>query len=115
MAYLDYGNRIKRVDFSKNEKVQEIPNLIEVQQESYEDFLQAHIPPEKRREIGLQAVFRGIFPITDYNGRASLEFLSYAIGEPKWSEEEWGSTPRTWRRARARSSSADAMSASALD
>ncbi|HEX9204384.1 MAG TPA: DNA-directed RNA polymerase subunit beta, partial [Candidatus Deferrimicrobiaceae bacterium] len=88
MAYLDYRNRIKRVDFSKNEQVQEIPNLIEVQQESYLDFLQADIPPEKRREIGLQAVFRGIFPITDYNGRASLEFLSYAIGEPKWSEEE---------------------------
>jgi len=88
MAYLDYRNRIKRVDFSKNEQVQEIPNLIEVQQESYKDFLQADIPAEKRREIGLHAVFRGIFPITDYNGRASLEFLSYAIGEPKWSEEE---------------------------
>jgi DNA-directed RNA polymerase subunit beta len=88
MAYLDYRNRIKRVDFSKNEQVQEIPNLIEVQQESYEEFLQADVPTEKRRELGLQAVFRGIFPITDYNGRASLEFLSYAIGEPKWSEEE---------------------------
>ncbi|MBP2668364.1 MAG: DNA-directed polymerase, beta subunit [Deltaproteobacteria bacterium] len=88
MAYLDYRNRIKRVDFSKNEKVQEIPNLIEVQQQSYKDFLQADVPPEKRRELGLQAVFRGIFPVTDYNGRASLEFLSYAIGEPKWSEEE---------------------------
>jgi len=88
MAYLDYRNRIKRVDFSKNENVQEIPNLIQVQQESYEDFLQTDIPPEKRKEIGLQAVFKGIFPIADYNGRASLEFLSYAIGEPKWSEEE---------------------------
>jgi DNA-directed RNA polymerase subunit beta len=88
MAYLDYRNRIKRVDFSKNEQVQEIPNLIEVQQESYREFLQTDVPPEKRREIGLQAVFRGIFPITDFNGRASLEFLSYAIGEPKWSEEE---------------------------
>jgi DNA-directed RNA polymerase subunit beta len=88
MAYLDYRNRIKRVDFSKNENVQEIPNLIQVQQESYEEFLQADVPPEKRKEIGLQAVFKGIFPITDYNGRASLEFLSYAIGDPKWSEEE---------------------------
>ena len=88
MAYLDYRNRIKRVDFSKNENVQEIPNLIQVQQESYEEFLQTDIPPEKRKEIGLQAVFKGIFPIADYNGRASLEFLSYAIGDPKWSEEE---------------------------
>ncbi len=88
MAYLDYRNRIKRVDFSKNENVQEIPNLIQVQQESYEEFLQTDIPLEKRKEIGLQAVFKGIFPIADYNGRASLEFLSYAIGDPKWSEEE---------------------------
>jgi len=88
MAYLDYRNRIKRVDFSKNEKVQEIPNLIQVQQESYAEFLQADVPPEKRRDVGLQTVFKGIFPIADYNGRASLEFLSYAIGELKWSEEE---------------------------
>src|SRR5659263_344095 len=88
MAHLDYRNRIKRVDFSKNEKVQEIPNLIQVQQESYAEFLQADVPPEKRRDVGLQTVFKGIFPITDYNGRASLEFLSYAIGELKWSEEE---------------------------
>jgi DNA-directed RNA polymerase subunit beta len=88
MAYLDYRNRIKRVDFSKNENVQKIPNLIQVQQESYAEFLQADVPAEKRREIGLQAVFKGIFPITDYNGRASLEFLSYTIGDPKWSEEE---------------------------
>ncbi|MBE0569396.1 MAG: DNA-directed RNA polymerase subunit beta [Deltaproteobacteria bacterium] len=88
MAYLDYRNRIKRVDFSKNENVQEIPNLIQVQQESYEEFLQSDIPSEKRKEIGLQAVFKGIFPIADYNGRASLEFLSYSIGDPKWTEEE---------------------------
>jgi DNA-directed RNA polymerase subunit beta len=88
MAYLDYGNRIKRVDFSKNEKVQEIPNLIQVQQESYAEFLQADLRPEQRKDVGLQSVFKGIFPITDYNGRASLEFLSYSIGEPKWSEEE---------------------------
>ncbi|MBE0565129.1 MAG: DNA-directed RNA polymerase subunit beta [Krumholzibacteria bacterium] len=88
MAYLDYRNRIKRVDFSKNEKVQEIPNLIQVQQESYAEFLQTAVPHEKRRDIGLQAVFKGIFPISDYNGRASLEFISYAIGDLKWSEEE---------------------------
>ncbi|MEW6719092.1 MAG: DNA-directed RNA polymerase subunit beta, partial [Thermodesulfobacteriota bacterium] len=88
MAYLDYRNRIKRIDFSKNENVQEIPNLIQVQQESYEEFLQSNVSPEKRKEIGLQAVFKGIFPIADYNGRASLEFLSFAIGDPKWSEEE---------------------------
>jgi DNA-directed RNA polymerase subunit beta len=88
MAYLEYRNLIKRVDFSKMGKVVEIPNLIKAQQESYEDFLQMNVPPEKQRDIGLQAVFKSIFPITDYNGRATLEFISSAIGQPKWSEEE---------------------------
>jgi DNA-directed RNA polymerase subunit beta len=88
MAYLEYRNLIKRVDFSKIGKVVEIPNLIKAQKESYEDFLQMDVPAEKRRDIGLQAVFKSIFPITDYNGRATLEFLSCAIGQPKWSEEE---------------------------
>ena len=88
MAYLDYRNRIKRVDFSKINTVLPIPNLIKVQQESYEEFLQKDLAPEKRRIIGLQSVFRSIFPISDYNGRADLEFVSYTIGQPKWSEEE---------------------------
>ena len=88
MAYLDYSNRVKRVDLSKIDKVLEIPNLIQVQQESYNEFLQIDVPLEKRKETGLQAVFKGIFPITDYNGRASLEFVSYSIGAPKWNEEE---------------------------
>ena len=88
MAYLDYRNRVKRVDLSKIDKVLEIPNLIQVQHESYNEFLQLDVPLEKRKETGLQAVFKGIFPITDYNGRASLEFVSYSIGVPKWNEEE---------------------------
>ncbi|MDA8123134.1 MAG: DNA-directed RNA polymerase subunit beta [Deltaproteobacteria bacterium] len=88
MAYLDYGNRVKRVDLSKIDKVLEIPNLIQVQHESYNEFLQLDVAVEKRKDTGLQAVFKSIFPITDYNGRASLEFISYAIGPPKWNEEE---------------------------
>ncbi len=88
MSHLDYRNMIKRVDFSKIGKVVEIPNLIKAQRESYEDFLQVNVPPEKRKDIGLQSVFKSIFPITDYNGRATLEFLSCSIGQPKWSEEE---------------------------
>ena len=88
MAYLDFSNRVKRVDFSKIGKVIEIPNLIQAQQESYFDFLQINVPPAQRKESGLQSVFKGIFPIHDYNGRASLEFVSYAIGQPKWSEDE---------------------------
>jgi len=60
MAYLEYRNLIKRVDFSKMGKVVEIPNLIKAQQESYEDFLQMNVPHEKRRDIGLQSVFKSI-------------------------------------------------------
>jgi DNA-directed RNA polymerase subunit beta len=88
MAYQENMSMINRVNFSKIGKVIDIPNLIKAQQESYNDFLQMDVPPEKRRDIGLQAVYKSIFPITDYNGRATLEFVSYAIGQPKWSEEE---------------------------
>ncbi len=88
MSHMDYRNIIKRVDFSKIGKVVEIPNLIKAQRESYEDFLQMNVPPEKRKDIGLQSVFKSIFPIKDYNERATLEFLSCSIGQPKWSEEE---------------------------
>ncbi|NJD61993.1 MAG: DNA-directed RNA polymerase subunit beta [Deltaproteobacteria bacterium] len=88
MAYLDYRNRVKRVDLSKIDKVLEIPNLIQVQHESYNEFLQLNVPVEKRKDNGLQTVFKSIFPIADYNGRASLEFVSYTIGAPKWSEDE---------------------------
>jgi DNA-directed RNA polymerase subunit beta len=88
MTPADHLNRIQRIDFSKINKVLDIPNLIQVQQESYNEFLQIGLSPEKRRDAGLQAVFKGIFPIADYNGRASLEFVSYTIGHPKWSEEE---------------------------
>src|SRR4030067_674992 len=82
MAYLDYRNLIKRIDFSKIGKVIEIPNLIKAQQESYDEFLQMVASPEKRKDIGLQAVFKSIFPITDYNGPATLAFASHAIGQP---------------------------------
>src|SRR5512134_2643800 len=88
MAYLDYRNRVKRVDLSKIDKVLEIPNLIQVQHESYNEFLQLNVSVEKRKDAGLQTVFKSIFPIADYNGRASLEFVSYTIGAPKWSEDE---------------------------
>jgi DNA-directed RNA polymerase subunit beta len=88
MAYLDYRNRVKRVDLSKIDKVLEIPNLIQVQHESYNEFLQLDVPVEKRKDTGLQTVFKSIFPIADYNGRASLEFVSYTIGVPKWNEDE---------------------------
>src|SRR5262245_51274093 len=81
------GRRVRR-DFSKIPSIVEIPNLIEIQQQSYEQFLQKDVASERREDIGLQAVFKSVFPIADYNGNASLEFHSYHFGDPKYTVEE---------------------------
>ncbi len=75
----------KRHNFGKVPHILEIPNLIEIQQKSYEKFLQKDIPPDKREDIGLQAAFLSVFPISDYNETATIEFLGYTIGEPKFN------------------------------
>jgi DNA-directed RNA polymerase subunit beta len=77
-----------RRSFSKIEKIIDLPNLIDIQRKSYERFLQFDIPPEKREDVGLQGVFKSVFPIQDFNETASLEFVSYALGEPKYNVEE---------------------------
>jgi DNA-directed RNA polymerase beta subunit len=74
----------KRQNFGKVPPILEIPNLIEIQKRSYEKFLQRDIPVNKREESGLQAAFSSVFPILDYNETASIEFLGYALGEPKF-------------------------------
>ena len=70
----------KRVDFSKIYTTAQIPNLIEVQRESYNRFLQMDLIPEERDQIGLQSVFRSIFPVSDFRETATLEFVEYQIG-----------------------------------
>ena len=82
------ANRRVRKNFGKIPKIVDIPNLIAVQQESFNRFLQKDVPPEKRRDIGLQAVFKSVFPIKDFTGTASLEFVSYRFGEVKHSVQE---------------------------
>ena len=79
--------RLRR-NFGHIKKIIDIPNLIEIQKLSYEEFLQRSVPPTERRESGLQGVFRSVFPIKDFNETASLEFVSYTLGEPKYSVEE---------------------------
>lgn len=81
------SNRIRK-NFSKIRKIVEIPNLIRMQMESFERFLQKDVPLEKRKDIGLQSVFNSVFPIKDFTGSASLEFVSYRLGEIKHSIEE---------------------------
>jgi len=77
-----------RKNFGKIKKIVKIPDLIGVQRESYGRFLQMDVPPEKREEIGLQAVFKSVFPIKDFTGSASLEFVSYRFAEVKHSMNE---------------------------
>jgi DNA-directed RNA polymerase subunit beta len=66
----------------------EIPNLIDIQKQSYEKFLQAHVDPDKREDFGLQGVFKSVFPIKDFQGTAALEFVSYHLEKPKYDVDE---------------------------
>jgi len=78
----------KRLDFGKVPQFLEIPNLIEIQKRSYEQFLQKDVVKEKRKDMGLQSAFVSVFPITDYNETAEIEFVGYMVGEPKYSVRE---------------------------
>ena len=88
MSERPLANKRIRKNFGKIKKIVDIPDLIGMQRESFQRFLQMNIAPEKRRDIGLQAVFKSVFPIKDFTGSASLEFVSYRFGEVKHSIEE---------------------------
>ena len=77
-----------RKSFAKISRVLEIPHLLDVQIKSYNDFLQANIRPDDRKDMGLHHAFNISFPIEDYNGKASLEYVSYRIDNPKYEESE---------------------------
>lgn len=78
----------ERINFGKLKEAAEPPNLIEVQLNSYVDFLQKDVPLSKRKESGLQAVFKEVFPIQSYDEKVTLDFVSYEIGDPKLSSLE---------------------------
>ena len=90
MTQLQFSENAPRLrkDFSKIPRILEIPNLIEIQKDSFERFLQTRIEPEKRERTGLQAVFQSVFPIRDFNDTASLEFVGYTLEEPKYDVQE---------------------------
>ncbi|MGB7920117.1 MAG: DNA-directed RNA polymerase subunit beta [Desulfobacterales bacterium] len=88
MSERSLASRRIRKNFGKIRKIVDIPDLIAVQRESYNRFLQMDVPPEKREDAGLQAVFQSVFPIKDFTGSASLEFVSYRFAEVKHSVEE---------------------------
>src|SRR5512136_221647 len=78
----------ERKNFGRIKEIITPPNLIELQTNSYKEFLQAELAPSKRKNLGLQAVFTEVFPIESYDGKCVLDFHSYEIGEPKldWLE-----------------------------
>jgi DNA-directed RNA polymerase subunit beta len=78
----------ERINFGRIKEVVAPPNLIEIQVDSYVEFLQLDVPPSKRKNLGLQAVFTEVFPIESYDGKIVLDFHSYEIGDPKltWLE-----------------------------
>lgn len=77
-----------RKSFGRIKKIVEIPDLIEIQRKSYEKFLQADLEPERRGNFGLQGAFKSVFPIVDFSGKCSLEFVSYKIGNPRYDIRE---------------------------
>ncbi|MDD4102265.1 MAG: hypothetical protein PHU80_06495, partial [Kiritimatiellae bacterium] len=77
---------VDRKVFGKLKAVIQPPNLIEIQTKSYMDFLQRDVAPGKRDKKGLQAIFHEVFPIDSYDGRYTLDFVKYEIGEPKADE-----------------------------
>ena len=83
-----YPVRRFRENFSKIKEVVKVPNLVEIQQRSFEQFLQKDIPADQREDVGLQGVFKSVFPIKGFNQSASLEFVSYDLDAPRYDEEE---------------------------
>ena len=77
-----------RKDFARIKKVLDMPNLLDVQKKSYEEFLQRNVKSEERGDVGLRGVFKSVFPIKDFSESASLEYVGYKLGEPKYDVEE---------------------------
>lgn len=88
IASLTASNLRLRRDYGRLKRDIETPNLIVLQKKSYEAFLQKDIDPDKRTDTGLQGVFKSVFPISDFNNTASLEFVSYALEPAKYDVEE---------------------------
>lgn len=77
-----------RRSYARTQGLIDIPNLIELQKRSYEEFLQKDSDPDRRGLAGLNGVFKSVFPISDFNNTASLEFVSYTLEPPKYDVDE---------------------------
>src|ERR1700730_8800938 len=88
MATAIQSNFRIRKNLGRISRVIEVPNLIDIQKSSYDKFLQSNVPQNQRVEVGLQAVFRGVFPIKDFNGASELVFVAYNLEKPKYDVDE---------------------------
>nr|MBO2515403.1 DNA-directed RNA polymerase subunit beta [Gammaproteobacteria bacterium] len=88
MAYSFTEKKRIRKDFGKLPDILKVPYLLSIQVDSYEQFLQAKVPPEERKDVGLHAAFKSVFPIVSYSGNAALEYVSYRLGEPVFDVKE---------------------------
>ena len=95
MASQIQNNFRARKSFAKIAKIIDIPNLIDIQKQSYEKFLQKDLPVEQREDVGLQGVFKSVFPIKDFSETSSIEFVSYTLDKPKYEQEVYG-----WQRSK---------------
>ncbi len=78
----------QRQSLGEIKEIMEFPDLTEIQTRSYKEFLQIGVPKSKRKDIGLEAVFKEVFPIVSYDEEHTLEYISYSMNEPKYSLEE---------------------------
>src|SRR5574343_832629 len=88
MTYSFTEKKRIRKSFAKRASVLDVPYLLATQLQSFKDFLQDEVVPEKRKNEGLQAAFTSIFPIVSHSGNARLEFVSYMLGEPAFDVTE---------------------------
>ncbi len=88
MAYTFTEKKRIRKDFGKRPTLLDVPYLLAIQLESYREFLQEDVNPEKRNDAGLHAAFKSVFPISSYTGFAVLEYVSYRLGDPVFDVKE---------------------------
>ncbi len=88
MAKSFTGRKRIRIDFGRIPSAVPMPNLIEMQKTSYDEFLQMDVPADGRTPSGLQEVFKSVFPIKDFSDRGTLEFVKYEFEEPKYDVDE---------------------------
>src|SRR3954452_13361123 len=88
MAYSFTEKKRIRKNFGKQPSILEVPYLLAIQLDSYRSFLQSDKPEESRNDVGLHAAFKSVFPISSYSGNASLEYVSYRLGEPVFDVKE---------------------------